>query len=277
MVCSTHGCTVPLAIAAPAAVAGAAWFSAKTQLDYDVTLIRGLVSTHIKIALREKRDNINLFYTLEQHATTKSTADNEFLVYQGSSWTYKEFYEIVLRYGTWLKTTYAIAPKEVVAMDFMNSPQFVFLWLGLWSIGAVPAFINYNLTGEPLLHSIKTSTSRILFVDPEVKHQFSQQVTDTLDSGQARDGKGPVQTVFLDTALEQQILSLDGIREPDPSRSTTRLDMCLLIFTSGTTGLPKAAFVSWQKIHLISGFFPNWFGLKKTDRYYTVSSLQDPY
>lgn len=262
---------VPLAIVGPAALAGAAWFSAKTQLPYDLTLIRALVGAHITIAIKEKRGEINLFYALEQHATTKSTADNTFLVYEGKTWTFKEIYDTVLKYGTWLKTTYAVAPREVVAMDFMNSPQFVFMWLGLWSIGAIPAFINYNLTEDPLLHSLKSSTARLLFVDPEVKHQFSQKVTDALSSPQARDGKGPIQTVYFDAALEQKILSLDGVREPDLARTAMRLDTCLLIFTSGTTGLPKPANVSWQKIRLLTGFVPKWLGQKKTDRYYTVS------
>ena len=245
--------------------------TAKAQLNYDLTLLTALVGSHLKAALRERRNQVNIFYSLEQHATTKATADHPFLVYEGKSWTFKETYDIVLQYGTWLKTTHAVAPKEVVAMDFMNSPQFVFLCLGLWSIGAVPAFINYNLTDNPLLHSIKSSTARIVFIDPEIKAKFSPEVTETLASTNARDGKGPIQMVHLDSEMEQHILSLEGVREPDHVRNTARLDLALLIFTSGTTGLPKPGFVSWQKILILTGFVPTWLGLKKTDRYYTVS------
>ncbi len=263
--------SVPLAIAGPAALAGAAWLSAKTQLPYDWTLIKGLGGAHIQVAIKEKRDRINLFYVLEQHATTKSTANHPYLMYEGKSWTYKEVYDMVLKYGTWLKKEYAIAPQEVVAMDFMNCPSFIFLWFGLWSIGAVPAFINYNLTGDPLLQSVKTSTARILFVDDEVQKQITPEVAGMLASPKARGGKRPVQVVYFNPALEQQILAMDSVREPDESRTVVRLDLALLIFTSGTTGLPKAGFVSWQKVLLLTGFVPRWLGLKKTDRYYTVS------
>ncbi|KAK4690322.1 hypothetical protein P7C71_g6443, partial [Lecanoromycetidae sp. Uapishka_2] len=264
---------IPLAIAGPAVVAGAAWLSAKTQLPSDLALIKGLVKVHTTVAVKEKRDRLNLFYILEQHATTKSTANHTYLMYEGKSWTYREVYEIVLKYGTWLKKEYAIAPKEVVAMDFMNSPSFIFLWFGLWSIGAVPAFINYNLTGDSLLHTINTSTTRILFVDEEIKENFTQEVTDKLASPTARDGKGPIQVVYFSQTLEQDILTIDGIREPDQSRTAVRLDLALLIFTSGTTGLPKAGFVSWQKINLLTSFVPGWLGLKTTDRYYTCMPL----
>lgn len=245
--------------------------TAKTQLGYDLTLVKAHAGAHLNVSAKEKRDRVNIFYVLEQHATTKATADHPFLVYEGKSWTFKEAYQIVLQYGTWLKTTYAIAPKEVVAMDFMNSDKFVFLCLGLWSIGAVPGFINYNLTGDPLLHSIRASSARIAIVDPEVKARFTTEVIDTLASPSARDGKGPIEVLYLDAATEQQILSTKGEREPDHARTAMRLDLALLIFTSGTTGLPKPGFVSWQKILLLSSFVPTWLGLKKTDRYYTVS------
>ena len=242
-------------------------------MSYDLTLIRGLLGAHINLPFFESRDKINLFYDLEQHATNKKTANREFLVYQGKSWTFAETYDIVIKYGSWLKTTYAIAPKEIVAMNFMNSPQFIFMCLGLWSIGAAPAFINYNLTGEPLLHSVRSSTARVLFVDPEVKYQFTEEVTDKLSSAQGSNGNNPVQIVYLDSTLEQEILACQGKREPDSSRSAVRLDLAVLIFTSGTTGLPKPGFVSWQKARLLTGFSPVWLGLKKTDRYYTVNSL----
>ena len=264
---------VPLPIVAPALLAGAAWLNAKTQFSYDLRLIKGLLNANVQLALAARRDHVNLFYNLEQHATTKSTADQTFLMYQGKTWTYKEGYDIVLKYGTWLKMNYGVLPREVVGMDFMNSPIFVFLWLGIWSIGATPAFINYNLTGDPLLHSVKTSTARLLFVDEKIRPQFTDNVCNTLGSMNALDGKGSVQTVFFDAALEEHIMSTEAVREPDPSRSAVLLDMALLIYTSGTTGLPKPANVSWKKIRTLAGFTPSWFGLKKTDRYYTCMPL----
>ena len=262
-----------MAIVGPAVLAGAAWLNAKTQFSYDVVMNRGLARANTLIAQDARLDRVNIFYSLEQHATTKSTADHAFLMYQGRTWTYKEAYDIVLKYGTWLKTKYGIAPKEVVAMDFMNSPVFIFLWLGIWSLGATAAFINYNLIGDPLLHCVKTSTARILFVDQNVKPQFSKHITDTLDSANARDGKGPIETVFFDATLEEQIMSTEAVREPNTSRSVMPLDMALLIFTSGTTGLPKPATVTWQKIKILTGFMPYWFGVKRSDRYYTCMPL----
>lgn len=256
---------------------GAAWLNAKAQLFYDYRLASSLITASIKISRAERRDQANLFYVLEDHATAKSTANTLFLIYNNQAWTFKEVYDIVLQYGTWLKTNYGIRPREVVAMDFMNCPQFIFLWLALWSLGACPAFINYNLTGQPLLHCIKTSTARILFVDEEVKLRFTQEVLDAVAAPGFRDGNGTVEIVNFNPDKEGQILAEKGFREPDSSRAGVQMHgMAALIYTSGTTGLPKPAVVSWNKIRLGGGFAALFLGLKKDDRFYTVSFQSPP-
>lgn len=266
--------TVPLAIAAPAAAAGLAYLNAKTALTNDLSLLGALTWGTINLRIRERRDRVNLFYVLEGHAHARSTANHPFIVYQGREWTYKEVYDVVLRYGTWLKTTYNIAPKEIVAMDFMNSPQFAFIWLALWSIGAHPAFINYNLTDKPLLHCVRTSTARLLLVDNEVRSSFSKEVLDELDSTSFRDGKGTVEVVFFTPETESQILRTEGVREPDSTRSGAKGHMMAnLIYTSGTTGLPKPAIVSWSKGLLGGSFVSGWMGYKRKDRFYTVCEI----
>lgn len=235
-------------------------------------MLSSLARSTIRIVRAEKQDRVNLFYALEEHAQSKSTADKEFLVYEGRSWTFKETYDTALKYSTWLKKTYGIGPKEIVAMEFMNCPQFVFLWLGLWSLGAIPAFINYNLTGKPLSHSVKVSSARIIFVDSEVRSSFAPETLDEFTSPNFRDGKGPIEVVFYDDDLEQEILRTKGEREPDSSRSgPIRSDMSILIYTSGTTGLPKPAIVSWGKSRVGGSYVSGFINLKKSDRFYTVS------
>lgn len=157
----------------------------------------------------------------------------------------------------------------------MNCPSFVFLWLGLWSIGAYPALINYNLTGPPLIHCLTISTARIVLVDEEVSDQFSAEVTSAISSSTFRDGKGPMETVTFTTTLASEIIaSAAGIREPDSSRSGVQLHhMAALIYTSGTTGLPKAAVVSWGKFAIGGDFMPRWLGLSRRDRFYTCMPL----
>lgn len=225
----------------------------------------------MKTTSAEKRDRLNPFYILEDHATSRKSAARAFIAYEGREWTYKEVYDIVLQYGSWLKSKHVIASGEVIAMDVMNSPQFVFLCMAIWSLGARPALINYNLTGDPLLHCIKTSTSRIIFVDEEVRSHFTYDVSEKLADSGFRDGNGPVETIFWDKLVQQEIEVTKGVREPDGARSGTKAhETAMLIYTSGTTGLPKPGIVPWSKGYMGGTFTGLWLGMKSYDRYYTV-------
>lgn len=252
---------VPLALAVPAAAAGIAYLNARTQFFYDYQVFGSVIKGQILCAKRETQDKLNMFYVLEGHALGKQGND-VFLIFEGRQWTYKETYEIALKYGTWLKTKHNIQSKEVVAMDFMNSEKFVFLWFGLWSIGAKPAFINYNLAGKALSHCITVSTTRLVLIDVEIQENITQEIRDEVSN---------VQFEILTSDLELEVMATVGVREPDSSRTEKAAHgMAALIYTSGTTGLPKPAVVSWSKINVASKLIPSWMSYTTSDVFYTV-------
>lgn len=220
---------------------------------------------------RENRDRLNGFYTLEEHAQSRQLADAPFLWYGGQEWTYKQTYDNVLKYGTWLKMEHAVKPKEIVTMDMMNSPEFIFLWFAIWSIGAIPAFLNHNLTGDSLLHCVNISTASLLIVGDDLRAFVTQEVVDKLSSA---DALNPVKVVFMTAETQLRIGKIDGIREPDESRANVKaLDAAALIYTSGTTGLPKAANISWRVPTLVPPFLEDFLSWRRSDRIYTVGPL----
>lgn len=249
-----------------------AYLDARFHIGHDVHLGWAAGRGWMTKTWRERRDRLNLFYTLESYARSRSTAGKDFLAYEGKTWTYREAFDIVLRYGCWLKEKYGVKPKEIVAMDLMNSPQFIFLWIGLWSIGACPAFINYNLRGEPLKHCIKISTARLLFVDEALRENLSPSIEEWVADWDGSKAWKPVKTIFLTPQVDLEISSAQGRRPPDDLRNgVASHDMAALIYTSGTTGMPKAAIVSWGKVSMGSTFVTTWYGLKPGDNFYTVS------
>lgn len=165
---------LPLALPAAAAAAGLAYLNARYAVSYDYELLSSLVSAHIRGRLDERNDRISLFYALEAQATSANRHRPWIIsAHSGEQWTYAEAYEIVLQYAAWLKTK-GVRKEDVVAIDFMNSDVFIWLWFALWSIGAKPAFINYNLTGAPLFHTVRTSTARLVLVDKHGRDKFEE-------------------------------------------------------------------------------------------------------
>ena len=269
-------CLVPTSIALPAAAAGLAYLNARWRFPEDRRILGSLAASTIAFNRRLKRDRLNSFYHLEESASNPKVANETFIIYDGKSWTFKQTYDLVLRYAGWLSSTHKVQQGEYVAVNFMNSPEFCFIVLALWSLGAHPALINYNLTGEPFLHCVRTSSARLLLLDPEIAPKvLTPEVKSTLESSNFRNNSLPVEIAVLTPGLQSSLEYFPPYRAPDSARAgSIGREVCALISTSGTTGLPKAAVVSWEKAHVSSGAIYRWGGWRPVtsrhpDRYYS--------
>lgn len=240
---------LPLAVAAtPALVALFAYLDAKFHISSDWALIYKFIRISILAKFVEKKDRLNTFYILEDWALSKTHCTKTFLKFGGKSWTYRQAYENSLKYGTWAKETHGVKSGDIVAMDVMNSETFVWLWFGLWSIGAKPAFVNYNITGAPLVHTIKTSTTKLVFASGQFQDKYAGEVLSEIEKQTSRDDGGSVKVVFLTDAAKAEIEVTEARRAPDEERGGQELkSMALLIYTSGTTGKSVGDFLrSWN-------------------------------
>ena len=247
----------------PAAAAGAAYLNARLSLWYDLRMFNSILPTVTQMYWRQYNGRLSLYYDLESQALSKKSADRPFLLFEDKTYSYAQTYEIVLRYGSWLKAKFDIRKGEIVGMDFPNSDVYVFVWLGLWAIGAKPAFMNYNLTGHALAHCLKAAGCALCLVDHSVAHNVDEHVRKELPN---------LHFHIFSTDCAQQIANTEPKRFPDDLRNGDKVEtMALLIYTSGTTGLPKAAMVSWGKLHAAGGFSARLIGTKPGEVYYNVS------
>lgn len=261
-------------------MAGLAYLNARWRASVDANLIGALVSSTRIIEKREKADRLNSFYWIEEHAQNPKVRNCVFLVYQGKSWTFKQTYDMVLRYAGYLHNKHSVQQGEIIALDFMNSPQFLFLIMALWSLGALPALINYNLTSTAFVHSVRVSTARLLIIDPEVEPKaLTQETRPILEASNFRNEAFPLEIDVLTPELQSSLEYYPPYRAPDTARSgALQRSPCALIYTSGTTGLPKAAKVPWDRTVRGGLFVGKWLSInpvtsKNPDRYYTAMPL----
>jgi acyl-CoA synthetase (AMP-forming)/AMP-acid ligase II len=98
-------------------------------------------------------------------------------------YTWNQAYDRVNQYGHWF-LSYGVKPGDLVAFYLTDSPDFVFAWFGLLSIGAAPAFIDYNLSGKALLHCLKISGAMLVLVDEAATLQARiEEEAETLNRG----------------------------------------------------------------------------------------------
>lgn len=264
-----------------ASAASLAYLNAKFGISHDVWNISTTIYIGILLKRLESQDRVNIFYQFEKHATDPKSWRRHFLVVpsntdpaekQGQTeWTYAEAYETVLKYARWLKEVHGVQKNEIVAIDFTNKPTFIWLWFALWSLGAKPAFINSNLRSNAFVHCVRISTSRLLFLDPDIQDVLDDETR----LGLSADGRGRAAEIHILTSdIQQSILAGAPYRAPDEARSgDTLASPAMLIYTSGTTGLPKAATVGWTKPLSGVHFFPKYLELQPTDRYFTAMPL----
>ncbi|KAF8944851.1 hypothetical protein BGZ52_010232, partial [Haplosporangium bisporale] len=172
------------------------------------------------------------------------------LVFENQSYTWKGLEIASNKMAHWYQAQ-GIQPKDRVAMFMTNSPLFIISWLALLKIKAVAAFINNQISGPVLIHSLKTANAQLLVFDHELIEVLYESIEGIREMGYR---------LFTLTPKEQ-VLAFDEQRKEDGrfyefmewrqcsaegySRDTRRDvvigDAVALIYTSGTTGFPKAA------------------------------------
>ena len=149
------------------------------------------------------------------------------------SYSFEQLYERANQYGRFFLSL-GVKPGDLVALMMTNSPDFLMAWVGLWSVGAAPALINYNLGSGALVHCLKISTATLIFADGG-SDMFTrlEEVRSDLDAGGYK-------VVRLDD-VRRTIENLSTERTPDALREPVKGNWPFgLFYTSGTTGMPKA-------------------------------------
>ena len=199
----------------------------------------------------------------------KIDGENSFIV---ENITYKEFYESILRMSYILKNEFGIEKGDVVSLYFMNKPLFLIIWFSLWNLGAIPAFLNYNLTSNPLVHCIKVVKSKVVLIDDECLNNFNktkQQIENELPNVLLKIINEENMLEKVNNKINEQFREIDSIRD----LNVKYWDPAVLVFTSGTTGLPKSAVNSWRKIYMATHVFPKAMHFSSISNIYTAMPL----
>jgi fatty-acyl-CoA synthase len=152
-----------------------------------------------------------------------------------------------------------IAKGATVALMMRNRPEYAAIWLGLTRIGAVVALIGPDLRGPALAHALAVANAKCAIACPESAAALREAgFKDALWSWGAGERR-------LDQAVA--LYAAASLSEADAPHVRLE-DRALRIFTSGTTGLPKAAEVSHRKAIAWTHWFSGLAGLGEADRLY---------
>lgn len=194
------------------------------------------------------------------------SADRIAVVFEDSKTSYEALGIRVRKLAGFLKAQGVCMGDRVGFLGF-NQPTMLEVMLAANTLGAIFVPLNFRLTGEELTFIVGDAGVHTLVVDPELAPVI-EPITDSL----------PCQNYFVvGSNSTADFAALEaGLLDADPVHEAVFLgahDTLLIMYTSGTTGLPKGAMLThgniiWNNIN--SSFA---FGAKRSDVALTVAPL----
>ncbi|MEY8015117.1 long-chain-acyl-CoA synthetase FadD6 [Mycobacterium servetii] len=186
--------------------------------------------------------------------------DRVFLRFGDQEVTYRDANAAANRYAAVLAAR-GVGKGDVVAIMLRNSPSTVLAMLATVKCGAVAGMINYHQRGEVLAHSLGLLDAKVLIAETDL-------VSAVADCGTA----GSTETLTVED-LERFAMSAPATN-PASASSVQARDTAFYIFTSGTTGFPKASVMTHRRwLAALAAFGGMGLRLKSSDALYCCLPL----
>lgn len=156
--------------------------------------------------------------------------------FEGGVTTYAEMDVVANKVANWALNL-GLKAGDGVALFMENRPEYVPIWYGLSKVGVVVGLINHNLADKALAHCVNIADAKLIISgadqDEAVRSAVGLFEGDpkvwTLGGQEGEDLGAALATALATRPSRVHRADLRGA------------DLCLLVYTSGTTGLPKAA------------------------------------
>jgi fatty-acyl-CoA synthase len=200
-------------------------------------------------------------YTVGDRVEEKARAHGErtFLLFEGERLSYSELNARANRVAHAAREV-GLRTGDVAALLMENRPEFLVTWMGLAKLGVTTALLNTHVRGDALRHALATTGARHLFtgseclgavatLEPAALHGVTL-LAEADPPGAATDLPPGAATDLPPGAVDLgALLARASDANPDPGLRARLVagDDLFHVFTSGTTGLPKAARLSHMR------------------------------
>jgi acyl-CoA synthetase (AMP-forming)/AMP-acid ligase II len=233
-------------------------------------ILKGLY--YLATAKADKFSSLGL--TFERRA--KQHPDKCFLRYEDTRYTYSEFNQWANQISHYYASL-GIKSGDTVSLMMENRPETLVNVLAITKLGAIVSMINTTQRDDVLLHSFTVVEPKMIVIGEECIDAYESirknvSVSSTCKHFYMQDGSNnaaPEGYTDLNIAITSS--SKDN---PESTKLVQMKQPAYYIFTSGTTGLPKASILThFRWVKAMGGFGLSAFRLRKDDNFYVCLPL----
>ncbi|KAI9375820.1 hypothetical protein BJX61DRAFT_539408 [Aspergillus egyptiacus] len=234
-----------MALATALTLTGAAYLNAKYNITQDLSTLFTTSRAFRRHDAAAASGTLNAWLVFEEAAA--KYPDMLAIWSREGTYTYRETRELALQYAHFFLSK-GVKKGDLVALYLQNRPEFIFAWLGLWVLGCAPAAINYNLAGDALLHCLRVPKAKICLVDDDAECLGRMEAVKEVVSGELG-----METIVLDKDFQERVIQ-SFPRDVVPGGGKFALHTpgeypSILLYTSGTTGLPKGCAFTMSRLY----------------------------
>lgn len=178
--------------------------------------------------------------------SARSFPDRTAVVFEGKSLTYKELNERVNRLCNALKAL-DVRRNDRLAVFSENTYKYLEIYFAAGKLGISVTPLNFRLADSEIVDIVNDSESTLFFVGDGYEERAGEMW---------RRLPGIRKLISMDNRIEGFDFYedlLDGASPLEPDRNMDEEGMAVLMYTGGTTGLPKGVMMSHKA--LLNGFF----------------------
>ncbi len=159
-------------------------------------------------------------------------------------YTYAQMNERANRLANWLRDEVGLGKGDRVGIVAHDGVEFLDAFFACSKLGAILACYNWRMHWREMVRVVNDTTPKVVIFSDEFKDAIAQvqakapSVTHTLHI----EGDGIPGSLHFETTLQS------GAPDPVTCASLDKEDTAVLIFTGGTTGIPKGAQISHRMI-----------------------------
>ena len=232
------------------------------RLSSELTYLRGALRTLGRTTKIAKNPNHTIRELAEEQAAKYGA--RTFISSDRESLSYAQFNARANLYARWFRAQ-GLVKGDVVGLLMPNRVEYLCVWFGIAKAGGVTALLNTNLMGVSLAHCMTIVGMTKVIVDPALLPAYES----------AKPHLGAIEALAFgeNTGGYPRIdIALQGFSEADiPADERVPLttnDRCVFVYTSGTTGLPKAANLNHYRVQLAMQGFAGATAATERDRVY---------